>query len=156
MNGADNAFVRAVSRVPGTVQRKLLATIGVVALLLVAVGVLGLVALNASNGRVDALGVLPLRVATYGELEVEGKQLSSELEHRDTIASQCGATGSVCVALDAATLNDIDASIDQTLKAIAPLSDVRQLPFAPAPDQKTILSVIYSEYVHLSVVMPQL
>src|SRR5437870_6465324 len=72
---ADNPLVRAVGRVPATLQRKLLvALVGTVALLVV-VGILGLRVLGDSNDRVDALGSLQQRASAYGELHTDSAQI---------------------------------------------------------------------------------
>jgi hypothetical protein len=72
---ADNPLVRAVGRVPTTVQRKLLVAFAGIVGLLVILGVLGLRELSASNDRVVSLGQLPQRIATYRELQLDTDQL---------------------------------------------------------------------------------
>jgi signal transduction histidine kinase len=155
LSRADNPLVRAIGRVPATVQRKLLVALALVAVLVVTVGVLGLVALNASNDRVETLGLLPQRVAIYGELHLYSAQLSEQLLRRDVLTTPC-SLGLQCGAVDAALRRATDAAIQTTLNAVGPLSDVHQLGFAPAPDQRSILSLIHSEYLHISTVMPSL
>jgi signal transduction histidine kinase len=152
---ADNPLVRAIGRAPATVQRKLLVALALVAVLLVTVGVLGLLALSASNDRVATLGLLPQRDAIYGELRLDSEQLSEQLLHRDRLALPC-TFGAPCNAADAALLADTDAAIETTLSAIGPLSDVAKLTFVPSPDQSSLLSKIHSDYLQISTVMPTL
>jgi len=151
LSRVDNPLVRAIGRVPATVQRKLLVALALVAVLLVTLGVLGLSALNASNDRVETLGLLPQRVAIYGELHVDSAQLSDELFRRDSY-TPC-ILGAQCNADDTRVLHDTDAAIVLTLNAVGPLSDVHQLGFVPAPDQTGILSLIHSEYLQISSVI---
>jgi len=145
----DNPLVRAIGRAPATVQRKLLVLLAIVAVLLVTVGILGIGALNASNDRVEALSLLPQRVASYGELLFDSTQLSAHLSRRNTVA----ACISPCSDIDVALLDDIDAAIKLTLNAVGPLSDVQQLGFPPAAGQRRILILIHSEYLAISSAM---
>ncbi len=64
----DNPLVRAVGRVPAKVRTKLLVAFVATALLVVAVGVLGVRLLGQSNQRVDSLGELQRRSAAYSKL----------------------------------------------------------------------------------------
>ncbi len=73
----DNPLVRAVGRVPAKVHTKLLVAFVATALLVVAVGVLGVRLLGQSNERVESLGELQRRSAEYAELrsDAEGVRL---------------------------------------------------------------------------------
>jgi signal transduction histidine kinase len=155
LSRVDNPLVRAIGRVPATVQRKLLVLLAIVGVLLVTVGVLGLGALNASNDRVEALGLLPQRDALYGELHLDSTQLRGYLLRRDSLTTPC-TFGLQCNAVDAALLNDTDAAIATSLNAVGSLSDVHQLGFVPAADQSGLLSSIHTAYLHISSVMPNL
>jgi signal transduction histidine kinase len=146
LRGVDNPLVRAIGRAPATVQGKLLVLLAIVAVLLVTVGILGIGALNASNDRVEALGLLPQRVVSYGELHFDSTQLSDHLSRRNSLATCI----SPCSGVDVALLNDADAAIATTLNAVGTLSDVH---FAAAADQTSILSLIHSEYLDVSSVM---
>jgi signal transduction histidine kinase len=128
-----------------------------VAVLLVAVGLLGLGALNASNDRVETLGLLPPRVASYGELEFDSVQLWSELTERDNIVVPCEG-GSQCVPADSTLLRLTDAAIGTWLRAVGALSDVNELPrgVVPTADERRRLSVIHSEYAQIFKVLPGL
>ena len=68
LNPGDNPLVRAVGRFPAKVHTKLLVAFVATALLVVAVGVLGVRLLGQSNERVESLGELQRRSAEYSEL----------------------------------------------------------------------------------------
>jgi len=68
LSPGDNPVVRAVGRVPAKVHTKLLVAFVATALLVVAVGVLGVRLLGQSNERVESLGELQRRSAAYSEL----------------------------------------------------------------------------------------
>jgi signal transduction histidine kinase len=163
---ADNPLVRAVARVPATVQRKLLVASAIVVVLLVAVGALGIGVLSESNNRVTALGVLPQRVATYTQLQDDSRQLSQQFRARDFLITPCvyGAgcdivpgqctPGGGCPGQafhpDAGLVSETDGTIQQTLNLIGSLSDVAHLGFQPPPEERSIVGEIHSEYGRLS------
>ena len=80
--GMDNRLVRAVARTPATVRTKLLVAFLVIALLLVLVGVLGLRFLGQANARVEGLGTLQARSATYETLQTQANMLRNLLGFR--------------------------------------------------------------------------
>jgi signal transduction histidine kinase len=153
---ADNPLVRAVARVPATVQRKLLVASAIVVVLLVAVGALGIGVLSESNDRVTALGVLPQRVATYTQLQDNSRQLSQQFQSRDALVTPCSAVfdSPGCHVpvfhADAGLVSEVDATIQDTLNLIGSLSDVAHLGPVPPPEERSILSEIHSEYGQLS------
>jgi signal transduction histidine kinase len=156
LSRADNPLVRAIGRVPATVQRKLLVALAIVAALLVTVGVLGLRVLSDSNDRVGALGLLPQREATYGELLTVSGQLNLLFQSRDgyvsclvapTAASGCGSSPTPYII----GLAQADGAIDQALNQLSPLTIGADLGFAPPPSEQSILSKIRSEYLVLNV-----
>src|SRR6188474_1350183 len=69
MSPGDYRLVRAVGRLLARVHTKLLIAFVGTAVLLVAVGALGLRVLAQSNDRVSELGPLQERAAAYGELQ---------------------------------------------------------------------------------------
>jgi signal transduction histidine kinase len=150
LNSANNPLVRAIGRVPATVQRKLLVVLAIVAALLVVVGLLGLGALSASNGRVETLGLLPQRVYLYDELQSGSESLYDQLTNR-AVLTGCGALGVTCGSNDADLLSSYDAEIAVALDKIS--NTLGQLASVPALD-RTILSKIRSEYRDISKVMP--
>jgi signal transduction histidine kinase len=144
-------LVRAIGRVPTTVQRKLLVALALVAILLVTVGVLGLGALNASNDRVETLGVLSQQRVTYTELQLYSGLLSDQLNARDDVISTCEF--SVCSSGDVALLSDTDTNIQNWLAAVGSLSVTE--PDAPNADQM-LLGAIHSGYSAISKALPSL
>jgi signal transduction histidine kinase len=156
LSRTDNRLVRAVARVPATVQGKLLVASTIVVVLLVAVGVLGIGVLGQSNDRVSSLGLLPQRVATYTELKADSRQLSQQFGSRDALVTPCSAVfnGPGCHVPvfhpDAGLVSEVDATIEDTLTLIGSLSDVAHLGFVPPPGERSILSEIHSEYGQLS------
>ena len=79
---ADNRLTRLVGRVPVKVRTKLLVAFTGIAALLVVVAVLGLRVLAQSNDRVETLGTLQLRAATYQSLQTQSQQLRQLLALR--------------------------------------------------------------------------
>ena len=75
LSRGDNPVVRAVGRFPAKVHTKLLIAFVGTAVLVVAVGVLGVRVLAQSNDRVAALGALQERAAAYGELQSDTRQI---------------------------------------------------------------------------------
>ena len=69
MSPGDFRLVRTVGRLPARVHTKLLIAFVGTAVLLVAVGALGLRVLAQSNDRVSELGPLEKRAAAYGKLQ---------------------------------------------------------------------------------------
>ena len=85
----DNPVVRAVARVPATVNRKLLVAFVSIVVLLVTVGVLGLRVLGDSNGRVETLGSLQQRTAAYQKLQTDATQLRLQEGLRSCVGPDC-------------------------------------------------------------------
>ena len=77
--GPDNRLVRLVARAPASVRTKLLVAFLAIAALLVLVSVVGLQVLGRANTRIDHLGTLQLRSATYQALEAYAIDLRQTL-----------------------------------------------------------------------------
>jgi signal transduction histidine kinase len=151
LSRAGNPLVRAVGRVPITVQRKLLIALGIVLVLLVTVGVLGLSVLSESNDRVDALGLLPQRVAAYTKLQLDGDQLVQQLTYRDTLVVPCnGILPCPQRHPDSTLMAGADTTVVDTLILIGSLSEVTDLGFVPFPEEIGILTKIHTDYVQIS------
>lgn len=73
--GTGRRLARALAGAPATVRVKLVLAFLVIAALLVLVGVLGLRVLGQANARVERLGTLQLRSATYQALEAYATDL---------------------------------------------------------------------------------
>jgi signal transduction histidine kinase len=152
---ADNPLVRAVGRVPATLQRKLLvALVGIVALLVV-VGILGLRVLGDSNDRVDALGSLQQRASAYGELHTDSAEIRVLLGLRaggTDIPVYTGAQASP-VPGSYTSVNDV---IQSTLTRLGPATDLGNLGFTPPPDEAKIFGQIQAGYGQFKSVMTQI
>jgi signal transduction histidine kinase len=72
---SDAALVRGVGRLPAKVHTKLLIAFVGTALLLVAVGLIGLRVLGQSNDRAERLGALQERALAYGKLESQTRSI---------------------------------------------------------------------------------
>ncbi len=158
LSRGENPLVRAIGRVPTTVQRKLLTALALMAILLVAVGVLGLVALNASNDRVATLGQLPPRVVYYEELQLNSQQLWADLVARDGIVIPCEGQER-CASVDLALLGATDSDINAALIQVEPLSEVaelRKLGVEPTASETGQLAHINSEFAQILGAMPGL
>jgi signal transduction histidine kinase len=152
---ADNPLVRAVGRVPATLQRKLLvALVGTVALL-VALGILGLRVLGDSNDRVDALGSLQQRASAYRELQTDSAQLRVLLGLRAGGTDIPVFTGAPALPV-AGSYTSVNDVIESTLTRLGPATDVANLGFVAPADEGTILSQIRVDYASFKSVMTQI
>src|SRR5437763_9413378 len=79
---SESPLVRAVGRAPVGVRTKLLVAFAGIVALLVVVAVLGLRVLGQSNARIETLGTLQLRAATYQSLQTQAQQLRQLLAIR--------------------------------------------------------------------------
>ena len=140
LSPGDDPLVRAVGRLPAKVHTKLLVAFVGTALLVVAVGVLGLRVLGQSNDRVERLGALQERAVAYGKLQ-------SDTAHvRLLLAENVGAdfykvwtgtrqpTGRGRVAVDQAIVNE--------LERIAPSTLPDRLGFVPPAEDESVLREI--------------
>jgi signal transduction histidine kinase len=153
LNLDDNPVVRAVARVPATVNRKLLAAFVSIVVLLITVGVLGIRVLGDSNDRIDTLGKLQQRTAAYQKLQTDASQL------RLLVGLHAGGKdlnnfvgGTVSLAESSA----LDAAIESTVAQIGPASDITQLGFVPPAAERTVLTQIRSDYTQFSIVATQM
>jgi signal transduction histidine kinase len=154
-----NPLARAVGRIPLTVQRKLLVAFAIVVVLLVTVGVLGLKVLSQSNDRVQTLGLLPQREATYRELLIDSDQLNSMLVSRDQYVlcliapNPLPCSPGVPPATYITGVAQSDGAINLILSELSLLTIGADLGFVPPPGEQSILRKIRSEYVQVNAVM---
>jgi signal transduction histidine kinase len=141
LSKGDNPVVRAVGRLPASVHAKLLIAFVGTAVLVVAVGVLGLRVLAQSNDRVAALGALQERAAAYGKLQSDTRQirlLLAENPGRDfyTVWPRGLPRGRdpSAVALDLAVLS--------ALARIGPATRPEGLGFVPPAEDERVLQKI--------------
>jgi signal transduction histidine kinase len=134
---ADNSLVRAVARVPATVNRKLLVAFVGIVVLLVTVGVLGLRVLGDANDRVETLGKLQQRTAAYQKLQTDAAQLYLLVGLQADLHSVFPKT-----TVSPSAVYDI---IESTLtNQLGP--DLAGLGFVPPADESSVISQIQHDY----------
>jgi signal transduction histidine kinase len=146
----DDRLVRAVGRLPAKVHTKLLVAFVGTAVLLVAVGGLGLRVLAQSNDRVGRLGPLQERAAAYGKLHSDTahvRLLLAENVWSDFYLVWPGAepTDSDRVAVDKALVNE--------LERIGPSTFPDRLGFVPPAEDERVLRDIRAISGRLSALM---
>src|SRR5260221_521115 len=149
---ADNALVRAVGRVPVTVRTKLLAAFALMVVLLVVVAALGLRVLGQSNSRIESLGTLQLRAATYQSLQSQALLLRQLLAVRvaadPNLNSYLGGSDSGILGGHSWTL--VDQSIAAALSQLGPATAAAGLGFSPPPPDSPVLDPIRFDYPHFT------
>ena len=155
LSRGDNAAVRAVGRLPAKVHTKLLIAFVGTAVLVVAVGMLGLRVLAQSNDRVAALGALQERAAAYGELQSDTRQIRLLLaENPDQDFYKVWprglprGRGASAVAIDLAVLS--------ALARIGPATLPDELGFSPPAEDERVLRKIRLTSNELAAVMNEL
>jgi signal transduction histidine kinase len=146
---ADNRLVRAVARVPASVQRKLLVAFAGIVCLLVLLGVLGLRELSASNDRVLSLGELPQRIATYRELQLDTDQLGALFAARNRLIDFAGGAYPNKQPPDGAAVAVTDGTIQSILSRLRPFTGVTSLGYVPPSGERSLLTEIHSEFGQL-------
>ena len=136
---ADNPLVRAVARVPATVNRKLLVAFVGIVVLLVTVGVLGLRVLGDANDRVEALGKLQQRTVAYQSIHADAVLLNELMALRVG-----GDFAKVFSGVDTSPV--VSSAVDQVIESasttIGPASDITQFDFVPPAEERNLLSRI--------------
>ena len=155
LSRGDNAAVRAVGRLPAKVHTKLLIAFVGTAVLVVAVGMLGLRVLAQSNDRVAALGALQERAAAYGELQSDTRQIRLLLaENPDQDFYKVWprglprGRGASAVAIDLLVLS--------ALARIGPATLPDELGFSPPAEDERVLRKIRLTSNELAAVMNEL
>jgi signal transduction histidine kinase len=153
--GPDNPVVRAVGGAPVKLRTKLLVAFAAIAALLVVVAVLGLGVLGQSNARVESLGTLQLRAATYQSLQTQAQQLRQLLAIRvaedpglNTYLGRSSASvlrGRVWVLAD----KTITAAVSQ----LGPATNETRFGFVPPPADRVLIDRIRSNYRSFSAAM---
>jgi signal transduction histidine kinase len=149
LSWGDNTLVRSVGRLPVPVHTKLLVAFMATAVLVVAVGLLGLRVLGQSNARMVSLGELQERAFAYGKLQ------SAVFDVRLLLAENVSAdfyklnnpslplhTGRTATAVDQATVN--------ALARIGPATVVQSLGFVPPAADERVLRRIRAKARQLS------
>jgi signal transduction histidine kinase len=153
---ADNRLVRAVARIPTTVQRKLLVAFAGIVGLLIVLGVLGLRELSASNDRVVSLGQLPLRIATYRELQLDTAQLGEVFAARNRFIIFAGGVYPNKQPADNIAVTTTDGTILSILTRLGPFTGVTSPGFVPPPGERSLLADIHSEFGQVRAAMSRI
>jgi signal transduction histidine kinase len=151
----DNALVRGVGRLPAKVHTKLLIAFVGTAVLVVAVGLLGLRVLGLSNDRVGTLGALQERAFAYAKLQSDTahvRLLLAENPGPDFFKVNPGLVptgrGASAVAVDQAVAN--------ALVRIGPATRVDSLGFVPPAEDRRGLRRIRTKSERLSTVIREI
>jgi signal transduction histidine kinase len=147
-----NRVARVVGGAPAKLRTKLLVSFAAIATLLIVLAFLGLRVLGQSNARVESLGTLQLRAATYQSLQTQAQQLRQLLAIR--VAEDPGlnrylsGTRSSIVRGQAWLL--ADRAISAAVSQIGPATDPSGLGFVPPPEDRPSIDRIRSDYRSLS------
>jgi signal transduction histidine kinase len=145
---SESPLVRAVGRAPVGVRTKLLVAFAGIAALLVVVAVLGLRVLGQSNTRVETLGTLQLRAATYQSLQTQAQQMRQLLSIR---AAQ-DPNLSVYIGVPASDVGSgsrwklVDLTISAALSQLLPATNVADFGFVPPARDRSLLRRIRRDY----------
>jgi signal transduction histidine kinase len=155
LSRGDNALVRAVGRLPAKVHTKLLAAFLGIALLVVALVLLGLRVLGQSNSRVERLGALQTRASAYGVVQSYASQarlLLAENPGQDFH----GVNNPSVRAPNGREVMPVDQAVESTLARVGPATAVDHLGFVPPDEEARILRRIRLTAERLSVVMREI
>jgi signal transduction histidine kinase len=150
LSRGDNALVRAVGRLPARVHTKLLVAFVGTAVLVVAVGLLGLRVLGQSNERVERLGALQERAFAYGKLKSDAFNVRLLLAvnaggDRFRVPGPPSPSGR--------TRTIVDRAVVSAVARIGPTTLVGQLGFDPPAEDEVVLRRIRAKSGRLSTVM---
>jgi signal transduction histidine kinase len=159
MSPGDFRLVRTVGRLPARVHTKLLIAFVGTAVLLVAVGALGLRVLAQSNDRVSELGPLQERAAAYGKLQSDtanvrnllAENILRESDYFVEAQPDPGEPGYVGPRARVA----VDQAIANQVKRIAATTFSDRLGFVPPAEDERVLREIREKSDRLSVVMEE-
>ena len=150
----DNAFVRAVGRLPARVHTKLLIAFVGTAALVVAVGVLGLRVLGQSNERAARVAALQERALAYGRLESDTRAIRFLLNENPGPGFYGGNPGIVPVGRGRSDVA-IDQAVRNALVRLRPATSADRLGFVPPREDRDDLREIRATSARLGVVMDQ-
>jgi signal transduction histidine kinase len=150
--------VRAVGWAPVTVRTKLLVAFAATTALLVVLAVLGLRVLGQSNARVESLGTLQLRAATYQSLQTQAQQLRQLLAIRVAEDPNLNVYlgGSASSALGGRRWILVDEAIAAALSQLGPATNEGRFGFVPPVEDAAVLDRIRTDYRRFSRRLDQL
>ena len=149
---SDNALVRGVGRLPAKVHTKLLVAFVGTAVLVVAVGLLGLRVLGQAHDRAERLGALEERALAYGKLESDARNIRLLLVENpgpDTYEVNPGTVRPGRGPSEVA----IDLAVGNALLRIGLATRVDSLGFVPPAADRFVLEDIRRTSERLSAVM---
>jgi signal transduction histidine kinase len=148
----EGPIVRAVGRAPFTVRTKLLFALAVIAALLVVVGSLGLRVLGQSNARVESLGTLQLRAATYRSLRTQAAQIRQGLAIRTAEDQSLSVyLGGIPPALfNGHSWTLVDTTLSASVSQLGPATNESRFGFVPPREDEILLERIRHDYTELA------
>jgi signal transduction histidine kinase len=146
-------LVQAVGRLPVKVHTKLLTAFVGTAVLLVAVGLLGLRVLRQSNDRVSSVGPLQDRAFAYGQLQGDAEHARLLLAENPAVAFGEVWRGSPGHGSNAV---GVDLAIENIVERIGAGTFADRLGFVPPPEDERDLERILRKADRLSAVMPMI
>ena len=148
----DNPLVRAVGRLPAKVHTKLLIAFVGTAVVVVAVGLLGLRVLGHSNNRVVALGALQERAFAYGKLQSR-TSLVRELLAENVAADFYKINPGGLPTHRGASVIRVDEAVENLLARIRPATLPDELGFVPPAEDESVLRKIRLESGRLTLLI---
>jgi signal transduction histidine kinase len=149
----DTVLVRAVGRLPAKVHTKLLIAFVGTAVLVVAVGLIGLRVLGESNDRAEKLGVLQERALAYGKLESDTRHIRLLLVENPGPDFFEVNPGIVIPAGRGRSAVAIDLAVANALVRIGPETSAERLGFVPPAGHRRFLRDIRAKSERLSTVV---
>ena len=154
MSPGEYQLVRVVGRLPARVHTKLLIAFVGTAVLLVAVGFLGLRVLGESNDRVGSLGALQQRAFGYG-------QIQSDARHVRALLAENPAPDFYKVWRDVSResrtgIISVDQAASNAAKQLGPTTAEDRLGFAPPKEDQADLRAIRRNADLLATLMPEM
>jgi signal transduction histidine kinase len=152
LSRGDNPLVRAVGLLPAKVHTKLLVAFLGTALLVVAVGLLGLRVLGQSNDRVERLGALQTRAFAYGKLQSDASHVRLLLA--ENVAADFHRVNNPDIPPPSGRgVMAVDQAVASALARIGPATAVDRIGFVPPTEDAGILRRIRLKSTRLSVVI---
>jgi signal transduction histidine kinase len=155
LSSGDNALVRAVGRLPAKVHTKLLVAFVGTAVLVVAVGLLGLRVLGQSNDRAGRIGSLQERAFEYGKLQSRTDIVRQSLAENGTQGNRDINPGGFANGRGVRDVG-VDLAVANWVKQIAPATHVDRLGFAPPAEDERVLRGIRTKSELLSAVIDKI
>ena len=155
LSSGDNALVRAVGRLPAKVHTKLLVAFVGTAVLVVAIGLLGLRVLGQSNDRAGRIGSLQERAFEYGKLQSRTQIVRESLAENLTQENRDVNPGGFANGRGVRDVG-VDLAVANWVERIAPATHVDRLGFAPPAEDERFLRGIRTKSELLSAVIDKI